>query len=82
MVHFARGGDPHYLLREGALKIGLGFFIVLLIARAYRSDPQLDSMHWAIILGLSISLGIAIAAMLWFWCEHRFGYRDELLNEA
>ena len=75
-------GVRRYVLREGALKIGLGFFAILVIARAIRSDAKLESMHWTSILGLSIPLGVAIAAMLWYWREHRFAYRDRLLNEA
>lgn len=77
-----KAGVRTFVLREGALKIGLSFFAILLIARAFRSDPQLDRMHWASMLGMSIPLGIAVAALLWFWREHRFGYRAALLNEA
>jgi hypothetical protein len=69
-----------YLVKEGAVKIGLGFFAIMLLVRAFRSDPQLDNMHWASILGWSVAFGVLFAAWIWFWREHRFAYREVLLN--
>jgi hypothetical protein len=75
-------GKVKYVVREGFFKVGMAFFVALSLVRLLRDDPKLSSISWGAMLSTSLLLGCALAALLWYWREHRFLYRGRLLNEA
>lgn len=75
------GGARRFILKEGVLKIGGGWFTVMLIARALKDDPVLAANSWPMLLAMALLLGLLLGALLWFWREHRYLYRRQLLAD-
>jgi hypothetical protein len=66
----------------GLLKLGLPMAALLLFFRWQGRDAQLASTHWATMIAVGVFIGVTVTVLFWSSREHRYLYRNELLDEA